>query len=71
MPEANTLEELKEIVRRGNGIILELEERLLKAAKMDKINDLVEIEISDATLDYLVQRTIENSKKEKSYEKIP
>jgi trigger factor len=68
--EANTLEELKEIVRReGMESFLNWKKDFLRQQAMDKINDLVEIEISDATLDYLVQRTIENSKKEKSYEK--
>lgn len=68
--EANTLEELKEIVRReGMESFLNWKKDFLRQQAMDKINDLVEIGISDATLDYLVQRTIENSKKEKSYEK--
>ncbi|MFA6975627.1 MAG: trigger factor [Mesotoga sp.] len=67
--EANSLEELKRIVEKeGVESFLNWQKDFLRQQAMDKINDLVEIEISDSTLDYFVQRTIENSKKEKSYD---
>ena len=67
--EANSLEELREIVEKeGMESFINWQKDFLRQQAMDKINDLVEIEISDSTLDYFVQRTIENSKKDKSYE---
>ncbi len=40
----------------------------LRQQAMDKIDDLVEIEIAESTIGFFVQRAIENSKKDKSYD---
>lgn len=68
--DVNDLEELKaKLKEEGTEQYENWKEDFLRQKLSSVITDYVDIEISDKTLDYFVNRAIENSKKEGSYEK--
>ncbi|TYB91480.1 MAG: trigger factor [Kosmotoga sp.] len=68
--DVNDLEELKaKLKEEGIEQYENWKEDFLRQKLSSVITDYVDIEISDKTLDYFVNRAIENSKKEGSYEK--
>ncbi|MFO7883145.1 MAG: trigger factor [Kosmotogaceae bacterium] len=68
--DVNDLEELKgKLKEEGTEQYENWKEDFLRQQVSKVITDYVDIEISDKTLDYFVDRAIENSKKEGSYEK--
>jgi trigger factor len=68
-PDLSTLDELKKkIEEEGVKSFAGWKKDFLRQQAMDKIDDLVEIEIAESTIGFFVQRAIENSKKDKSYD---
>jgi len=67
--EVNTLEELKKkLEEEGLEAFESWKKDFLRQQVQDKLAELVELEISEKTLDYFVNRAIENAKKENTYD---
>ncbi|MDD4479343.1 MAG: trigger factor, partial [Mesotoga sp.] len=68
-PDLSNLDELKKkIEEEGVKSFAGWKKDFLRQQAMDKIDDLVEIEIAESTIGFFVHRAIENSKKDKSYD---